>query len=90
MSLMGLSRSLPAIDKDAKGAERREELQRAIAAVCKTGKARQFVKLGHIYRQMGERGHALAVYQRALDREPNNVGALRGCAAIERASANRL
>lgn len=66
-----------------KGEEQRE-LQQAITAVRRTRKAHQFVMLGHIYQQMGERGHALAVYQQALARDPNNIEALRGCSTIEK------
>jgi len=78
-----LPRSSPAfthwLERDAK----QTELKRAIADVRNIGKAYQFIRLGHLYQEMAQEGHALAAYQQALSREANNIEALWGCAVIE-------
>lgn len=64
------------------------KLQEAIANVRNIGKAHQYVQLGHIYCDMGNGDHALAAYQQALAREPNNVEALWGSTSIELENKN--
>lgn len=62
--------------------------QEAISNVRNIGKAHQFVQLGHIHQEMGNGDHALAAFQQALTREPNNVEALWGSASIELENKN--
>lgn len=64
------------------------ELQRAIAAAQSIDKAHQFIKLGHVYQDLGERAHALAAYHQAIKKEPENLEALWGAATIELAHNN--
>ena len=60
-----------------------EDLRYAIAEVRNIGNAHQYVKLGHVHLKMGSCDHALAAYQRALKKDPNEVEALWGSAVIE-------
>lgn len=64
------------------------ELQRAIKNARKIGKVHQFIELGHLYKAMGEGGHALAAYYQALSREPDNAEALWESATIELSNRN--
>ena len=64
------------------------ELRQAIANVHNIGKAQQYVKLGNIYWEMGKGEDALAVYQQALNQEPENLEALWGSASVELKNKN--
>lgn len=64
------------------------ELQQALANVRNIGKAYQYVQLGRVYEEIQQVDHALAAYQQALTKEPNNTDALWGSAAIELAHRN--
>ncbi|MEM9117470.1 MAG: tetratricopeptide repeat protein [Cyanobacteria bacterium P01_F01_bin.56] len=61
----------------------RHQLHLALLEVRKGGTPQKFVLLGHLYQELGHKAHALAVYQRALRREPRNLLALWNCANIE-------
>lgn len=83
-----LPRSSPFVCRLINRRKKQRELQRAIAAVRSIGNAYQFVQLGHIYQDINDRGHALAAYQQALAKDPNNVGALWGAATAEMKNNN--
>ena len=60
----------------------RDALWQAEAEAKNIGKAHQYVKLGDIHYQMGNRDKAAIAYDQALDKEPENVKALWGAACI--------
>ena len=72
----------------AKRLKLQKDLRQAISDIRRFGKASQYVKLGHIYQEMGHYDHALAAYQWALSQEQNNVEALWGSATIEHQNRN--
>ena len=78
-----LPRSSPFVYRLMNRGKQQRDLQRAIADVRSIGKAYQYIKLGDIYRDMNDRGHALAAYHQALAKEPDNTQALWGVATIE-------
>jgi hypothetical protein len=61
---------------------RRDALWQAEAAARNIGKAHQYVQLGNILYDMGDRTKAAEAYTQALEREPDNVQALWGNACI--------
>lgn len=66
----------------------REALWNAEAATRNIGKAHQFVTLGNILYEMDNFERAGNAYQQALEKEPNNVGALWGAASVELRNKN--
>lgn len=62
---------------------RRQELWSAEAAARNIGKAHQYVNLGNILYEVGERDKASAAYQQALEKESANPHALWGMALLE-------
>jgi hypothetical protein len=61
---------------------RQDDLWQAEAAARNIGKAHQYVQLGNILYDMGDRVKAADAYTQALTREPDNVQALWGNASI--------
>lgn len=61
----------------------KHDLQQAMANVRNIGKAYQYVQLGYVYEALQQTDHALAAYQQALAKEPDNIDALWGSAVIE-------
>jgi hypothetical protein len=61
---------------------RRQDLWNAEAAVRNIGKAHQYVALGNILSEVQKSDQAVEAYQQALDKEPKNIHALWGLAAI--------
>lgn len=60
----------------------RDQLWQAEAEAKNIGKAHQFIKLGDILAQMGERERAATAYAQALVKEPRNAKALWGSASV--------
>ncbi|MBD2256492.1 tetratricopeptide repeat protein [Pseudanabaena sp. FACHB-2040] len=60
----------------------RDALWQAEAEVKNIGKAHQYIKLGDIHYQMGNREKAAIAYDQALEKEPENIKALWGAACI--------
>ncbi|MDX2214663.1 MAG: tetratricopeptide repeat protein [Oculatellaceae cyanobacterium bins.114] len=61
---------------------RRQDLWNAEAAVRNIGKAHQYVTLGNVLSEIKMLDKATEAYQQALDKEPKNIHALWGLAAI--------
>lgn len=74
--------------KFAQRSKLQDGLRCAIADVRNIGNAHQYVKLGHIHQQMGNCDHALAAYQQALVKDPDDIEALWGSSAIELKNKN--
>ena len=60
----------------------RQTLLNAEAAVHNLGKAHQYVVLGNVLMEMGQMDKAAEAYQQALQKEPQEVHALWGAAAV--------
>ena len=60
----------------------RDQLWQAEAEAKNIGKAHQFIKLGDILSQMGDRERAGTAYAQALAKEPRNTKALWGAASV--------
>jgi len=69
---------------------RRDELWQAEAAVRNIGNAYQYANLGDILLEIGEPDKAAEAFQKALEKEPNNVNALWGAASIAMPQKNYL
>jgi len=69
----------------AKRWTRRNALWQAEAEAKNINKAHQYIKLGDLLYEIGDRTQAMAAYQQALDKEPENPQALWGatCIAID-------
>ena len=61
---------------------RREELWRAEADARNIGKAHQFIKLGELLGELGEKARSESAYDQALTLEPHNPKALWGKATL--------
>lgn len=67
---------------------RRHEVQQAETAAITIGNAHQFVQLGNILYDIGDRRRALTAYLQAIEQEPANSKANWGVACIEFDSKN--
>jgi len=65
-----------------RGNRLRDQLWQAEAEAKNIGKAYQFIKLGDILSQMGDRERAATAYAQALAKEPRNPKALWGAASL--------
>lgn len=81
--LRWLPRMSPALENFLNRGTQQRELQDAISAARNIGNAYQFAKLGSIYLNRGRLSDAIAAYQQALKRQPENLEALWGSASIE-------
>jgi hypothetical protein len=81
------ARKLPYLDLPIPNFFKRWTMQTALrnaeAGVHNIGKSYQYVTLGNVLLEMGDRDRALTAYHEALTREATNAHALWGCATIE-------